>query len=187
MIRKSEIIAAAALAGLLLCAVPASAQMMGGGAAAAGNGVGGVEWGDGPRGPSYDAATEYRNGMAELQAGKFRDAERSFNHALSVDRNNADTYYQLGLAKAGEGDLSGAKNAYERSLKLDGHPINVRRDYAVALAKLNQPAKAQAQLDILKGQANACGAGCPMAGDLKDAVTAVEAAMPPSAAAPKAG
>src|ERR1700761_3531578 len=110
MNKMMRALGAAAMAACLGSAVPASAQMMGGGAAAAGNGVGGVEWGDVGR-PAYDAATEYRNGVAELKAGQFRDAEHSFNHALVVDRDNADTYYQLAQAKVGEGDLSGAARA----------------------------------------------------------------------------
>jgi tetratricopeptide (TPR) repeat protein len=181
---RAGLMSAVALTTLLLAAAPAAAQMMGGGAAVAGNGVGGREFEGGPNSlPAYDPAVEYRAGVAEMQAGKFHEAERSFNHALAVDANNPDTFYMLGLAKAGGGDLRGAARAYERSLKLDSHPINVRRDYAVTLAKLNQADKAQAQFAILKAQADACGTSCPMAGDLKAALAAVEAALPPAAKA----
>jgi tetratricopeptide (TPR) repeat protein len=135
--------------------------------------------------PAYDPAIEYRDGLAALQAGKFRDAERSFDNALTVDPRNADTLFMLGMAKAGRGDLKGAAHAYEKSLKIDDNQIPARREYAVALARLGQADKAQAQLAILKARADACADACAEAPDLKAALAAVQAALSPAAAAPK--
>ena len=121
--------------------------------------------------------------MAALQDGKFRDAERDFDNALSVDSKNADTLFMFGMAKAGHGDLKGAAHAYERSLKVDDQQIPARREYAVTLAKLGQADKAQAQFAILKTRADACGDACPESADLKAALAAVQAALSPSGGA----
>jgi len=133
--------------------------------------------------PTYDAAEEYRKGSDALQAGKYRDAERDFDHALSVDPKNADTLFMYGMAKAGHGDLKGAVHAYEKSLKIDDQQIPARREYGVALAKLSQTPQAQAQLVILKARSDACADTCPQAADLKAAMAAIQAALSPTAGA----
>ena len=173
-----------------LCGVAAGAlavMLAPGDASASGGGMGGGGGLPSVTQPTFDPAVEYQQGEAALQAGKFRDAERHFDNALSADPDNAQTLYMMGLAKAGHGDMKGAAHAYERSLKVDGQQIQARRDYAVTLVKLGQADKAQAQLAILKTRADACGDTCPEAGDLRAALAAVQAALSPApgaAAAP---
>jgi tetratricopeptide (TPR) repeat protein len=126
--------------------------------------------------PAYDPAVEYQHGQAAMQAGKYADAEHHFGNALSVDPNNADTAFMLGMARAGHGDEKGAAKAYEKSLKIDDKRIDARR------AKLGQNDKAQAQAAMLKSQSDACADTCPQAADLKAAMAAVQAAMAPGGA-----
>jgi len=136
--------------------------------------------------PTYDPAVEYQKGQAALQDGKFQDAEHHFGNSLAADPNNAGTLFMLGMARSGRGDEKGAVKAYEKSLKIDDGQIGARREYGVALAKLGQNDKAQAQLDLLKTRADACGDSCPQSADLKAALAAVQAALAPGggAAAP---
>ncbi len=181
MIIQSRI-SMAALGAVLLLA-PGLALASAGGGAGGGGSMGGFSDTPSQSAPQYDPAVEYRNGVADLQSGKFREAERDFNHALSVDSKNADTLFMLGMAKAGHGDLKGAAGAYEKSLKIDDQQIPARREYAVTLAKLNQPDKAQAQLAILKTRADTCGENCAQAADLKAALAAVQAALSPTGGA----
>jgi tetratricopeptide (TPR) repeat protein len=169
--------------GGVLAALVVAALAAPGAASAAGGGMSGGGGAPSMTQPTFDPAVEYQKGVDALQAGKFRDAERSFDNALSADPNNAQTLYMMGLAKAGKGDLKGAARSYERSLKFDSHQIQARRDYAVTLAKLGQADKAQAQLALLRTQAAACGETCPEAADLKAALAAVQAALSPSGGA----
>jgi tetratricopeptide (TPR) repeat protein len=152
-------------------------------ARASGGGMGGGGGAPSLSEPTYDPAVEYQKGQTALEAGKFRDAERYFGNALSVDPDNAATLFMFGLAKAGHGDLKGAAHAYERSLKADAQQIPARREYAVTLARLGQADKAQAQLALLKARADACGDTCPEATDLKAALAAVQAALAPAGGA----
>jgi len=133
--------------------------------------------------PAYDPVEEYRNGVAALQAGKFKDAERDFDHVLDVAPRNADALFMMGLAKTGKGDLKGAARAYEKSLKIDPQQIRAARELAVTDAKLGQADKAQAQLTTLKARAAICADACADAPDLKAAIGAVEAALSPADAA----
>jgi tetratricopeptide (TPR) repeat protein len=157
---------------------------------ASGGGMGGMGMGSmgGPQMPSvstptYDPAVEYQEGLAALQAGRWRDAENHFNNALSVDGRNTDALFMLGQAKAGRGDLKGAQRAYERALKVDPNLITARRELAVVLAKENHPDDAKAQLDILQQRATACGDTCADSADLKAAIATVQAALSPKTAA----
>ena len=75
------------------------------------------------------------------------------------------------------GDLRGAATSLDDALKLDPQQIAVRREYAVTLAKLNQPEKARAQLALLKANADACGASCEKADELNAALARVQASL----------
>ena len=53
--------------------------------AAAACGSGGTGMGNMPDQPEYDPAIEYQQGTADLQAGKYKDAIRDFEHVVDVD------------------------------------------------------------------------------------------------------
>jgi len=153
---------------------------------ASGGGGGGMSTGGGMpsvQAPLYDPVEEYRNGVADLQAGKFKEAERDFDHVVEVAPKNADALFMLGMAKTGRGDLKGAARAYEKSLRVDPGQIRAVRELAITDAKLGQADKAQVQLTALKAKAMTCADACAEAADLKAAIGAVEAAMTPAAAA----
>jgi tetratricopeptide (TPR) repeat protein len=169
---------AAMLAGAALAA-PLAAWASGGG------GMGGGMSMPSAQAPMYDPVEEYQNGVAALQAGKFKDAERNFDHVLDVAPRNADALYLMGMAKTGKGDLKGAARSYEKALKVDSKQIRAERELAITDAKLGQADKAQAQLADLKARAATCGDSCAEAADLKAAIGAVESAMAPSAATVK--
>ena len=167
--------------GVLAVATPLAAAW------ASGGGGGGLGGGGMPSAtaPMYDAADEYRAGMAAYQAGKFKDAARSFDHATQAAPDEASGWRMLGLARSGADDTKGAARAFERALKIDPKAIDTRRDYALALNQLKMTDKASAQLATLQTRAAACNDSCPEAADLKAAISQVEAALKPDAAAPK--
>jgi tetratricopeptide (TPR) repeat protein len=160
---------------LVLIGAPGAALASGGG------GMGGGMSMPSTQAPLYDPVEEYRNGVADLQAGRFKDAERDFDHVLDTAPKNADALFMLGMAKTGRGDLKGAARSYEKALKADPKQIRALRELAITEAKLGEADKAQTQLAMLKTQAASCADACADAADLKAAVGAVEAALPTAA------
>ncbi len=153
------------LAGALIVAgLPVAALASGGGM---GGSAVGASMGQEPSQttPQFDPSVEYQHGLADLQAGKFRDAVRDFDHVLETLPRDTDTLFYSGMSKAGAGDLKGAQHAYEKVLKVDADQIPARRELAVTLAKLGQGDQAKAQLDILQTRATACGDTCPPSAD----------------------
>jgi tetratricopeptide (TPR) repeat protein len=153
-------------------------------AAASGGGGGGGGQMPSVAAPQYDPVREYQRGLADYQAGKFKDAVRDFEHVTEVQPRVANPWYMLGLSRAGVGDLKGAAHVYEKAIKLDAAPVPPHREYGVTLAKLKQTDKAGAELAALKTRAAACNSTCPEAADLAAAVAAIEQAM--AAGAPAA-
>ncbi|MFN3511777.1 MAG: tetratricopeptide repeat protein [Phenylobacterium sp.] len=139
-------------------------------------GSGGGGGGDLPSasGPSYDPAAEYAKGVAALNAGQAREAERAFTRVVQALPRNAEAWRLLGAANAAQDDHKGARRAYERALKIEPDDIQGRQGLGVALGALKD-AKAAEQLDWLRARAEACG-GCAEAAALQTAVRAVEAA-----------
>ena len=167
--------------GLLAGALPLGATLLPGLAlASGGGGGGGGAMMPSQSMPQYDAAQEYRTGMAAYQAGKFKDAARSFDHVTQAAPGEVTGWRMLGLARTGANDTKGAAKAFERALKIDPKAVDTRRDYALALAQLKMSDKASAQLDQLKARAVACNDTCPEAADLKAAISQVEATLKPA-------
>ena len=152
--------------------------------AAGGGGGGGMDMPS--AGPAYDPAADYQKGVAALQAKDYAVADRAFGRVLNVQGRDAPTLYMSGSAKLGTGDLKGARKAFEKSLKYGPDNLLAQRDYAVTLVRLGETDLAKAQLAALTARVAACGAGCD-AGQLTEAVAAVEAALGGAAAAPAAG
>ena len=178
--------AAMALVGALATQPGASlAQGLNTGQGAAGGGVGGRGMGGAggdelPDAIRYDPVVEYKQGLADLEAGRFARADNEFGHSLQADPGNADTLYMRGKAKTGEGDLKGAEKFYDKALRVDSLKIPALRESALTLAKLGQADKAQARFAVLKTSSDACGGTCPEASALKEAMAMVQAALGPA-------
>lgn len=127
--------------------------------------------------PQYDPAEEYRNGVAALQASKYAEAKRAFDHVLSAAPKDANTHYLAGLARAGMGDNKGALKFFQKAVKYNDGLIPAHQQLGVTLAKLGDTAKAQAELDALSARAKNCGDACPEAADLRAAIAAITTAI----------
>jgi len=152
-----------------LLAVPAFASGGGGG--------GGMPSLPSASAPQYDAAAEYRTGVAALQAKDFKAAKTAFDHALSVASRDANTQYLAGVARTGLGDLKGARKFYAKAAKLDANMIVAWRDLGVTDGQLGDKVKAQETLSAIRAQRSACAETCPQAAALKEADEAVAAAL----------
>ncbi len=134
--------------------------------------------GDSDTSPRESSKEQYSQGLAALGRGQFREAERDFTHALSSDNSNTAILTSRGKAREGLGDFGGALHDYDKSLKLDPTQIDALRGAAIAQAKLGHADKARGSLGLLKLQSQGCAATCADAAALKDAIVAVEAALP---------
>ncbi len=130
-----------------------------------------------PSVPSYDPAVEYQKGVDALGQNRFAEAKKAFDRVLSVVATHAPANYLAGAARMGLNDQKGAIRYFQRAIKYDDNLILAHKSYGLALISAGQKDKAAAELADLKARAEKCGASCPQAADLKDAVTAIDAAM----------
>jgi tetratricopeptide (TPR) repeat protein len=94
-----------------------------------------VSYGCGPDLQTKQAA-HMQKGAVYLAEGKYSEAILEFRNAAAVDANDAQVYYQLGLAslKKGElGDLREAFRAFRKTVQLDATNL----DAQIQLSKLH--------------------------------------------------
>ncbi|HYE46514.1 MAG TPA: tetratricopeptide repeat protein [Caulobacter sp.] len=150
---------------------------------AAGGGGGGGSPSPSASGPAYDPAAEYQKGVDAISAGKWKDAQRAFGRVTEAAPKVPEGWFMLGFAKAGGGDLKGARKAYEKAVKLKPDDIAARRELGVTLAKLGEVDKARAELTALEARAAACAGACPDAALLTLSIAEIKGALAPAPAA----
>ncbi|MDZ4836878.1 MAG: tetratricopeptide repeat protein [Candidatus Melainabacteria bacterium] len=69
-----------------------------------------------PKSPAGDLV---QRAMEQYSAGDTTTAEKTFKRALSVDKNNADAHFNLGVLYEGKGDLNGALASYTKAQALN--------------------------------------------------------------------
>jgi len=127
--------------------------------------------------PQFDAAAEYRKGIAALQANQFAQAKKSFVKVLGVAPKDANTNYLAGLAHAGLKDLKGAAKYYAKAIKYDAAMVAAHQELGITYARMGDKPKAEASLAGLKALADKCAATCPDSAKLQSAMAAVTAAI----------
>jgi tetratricopeptide (TPR) repeat protein len=133
--------------------------------------------------PQFDAAAEYRKGIEALKAQKFAEAKKAFNSVLSAIPSDANVNFLAGMADAGLNDLKSAARHYERAVRSNSKLAPAYQELAITYLKLGDRGKAQATFAKLQKLDQACAGTCKDAQAIKDAVTAVQAALaaPPQA------
>lgn len=144
--------------------------------AAASGGMGGGSTMPSQSGPSYDPTEEYRKGLAAMDAKDYRTAKSAFDRVIAVAPKDAMTQYYAGMARAGLDDWKGARKFFDKAVKLDPNQVAAWKQLGIAQAKSGEADKAAETLAGIKARAATCGA-CANAAALKDAETAVAAAM----------
>lgn len=127
--------------------------------------------------PSFDPAAEYRKGVEALDMKKFAEAKRAFVRVLGATPRDANVNYLAGLAYAGSNDFKNARKYFEKAVRYDAKMVRAHRELGVALAKLGEKPKAEAELASLKLMADQCGATCPDSAALKEAMAALMEAL----------
>jgi tetratricopeptide (TPR) repeat protein len=168
LIRTSKLL----LIGGSLAAWAASSQ-----AAPGGGGGGGSPSMPSSSAPQFDPAAEYRAGVEHLQANRFKEAKKAFDHVLEVAPRDANTNFLAGLAVNGLGDAKGARRYFERAVRADKKMVAAHRELGLVYAKLGDWEKARAQLDRLKALESECGAGCANATEIGGSIAALNSAL----------
>jgi len=133
--------------------------------------------------PDFDAAETYREGVEALKASQFDKASKSFSKVLGVAPTDPNVNFLAGMARAGLNDLKGAAKFYEKAVRADSKLVPAHQELAVTYLKLGQRNKAEAELAKLQKLDASCNSACKDAQAIKDAITAVQAALaaPPQA------
>jgi tetratricopeptide (TPR) repeat protein len=127
--------------------------------------------------PEFDPAAEYRQGIAALQAGRYEDAKRLFEHVLTVVPHDAQTNLLAGLANEGLGDFRGAQTRFEQAVRANPALIPARRELGLTYLRLGQRTRAEEQLAGLNRLRIECAANCPRAAEIAGAIEALSVAL----------
>lgn len=146
-------------------------------ASAAGGGVSGGGGSPSADAERYDAAEEYRSGLAAYNAGDFDKAAKHFMRVIRVAPKTAEAQYLLGASYMGLGKADKARKPLEKAVKYAPTMIAAQRDLALAYAQLERAADAQTILDRLTARSTACAAACVDMAELGQAITAIQSAM----------
>lgn len=136
--------------------------------------------------PQYDVAAEFQSGLDAMKTSRFKDAQRAFDHVLSVNSRHVQANFMAGFSRASQGNDKGANRFYEKAIKYDPDFILAHRELALSHLRLDDRERATAILAYLKQRAAACADTCAKAADLRAAVSTLEAALAPSAPPPAA-
>jgi len=147
---------------------------------AAGSGSGGGSFGGGggasPSVPSYDPVVEYQAGLKNIEAEKFKAAEKNFQRVIKVAKRHAQSHYYLGVAKVGQGKHKSSTSHFKSAIKYDENMHAAYGGLGAAYAHRGKVEKAQAVLEDLDALAATCGT-CANSGAIKAAQDKINAAL----------
>ncbi len=106
--------------------------------------------------PQVDPQQSYAEGVAALEAGDYKTAEKRFGEVLSVARNNVEANYYMGLAKVGRDKHKASIRYFERAIKERPGFVEAREQAALALVVIEKQEKAGEQLAALNEIKNNC-------------------------------
>lgn len=145
--------------------------------AAGGGGGGGGSSMPSESAPRYDAAEEYRKGIAALEVKDFKAAKMALDRVITMAPKDANSHYLGGMARAGLKDWKGALRFFEKSVKLNANFVPARAQMGVAHAMTKNTAKAKAVLSDLSTMAAKCAGECSDAAALKAGTDAITVAL----------
>ena len=157
------------LASSLLVAAPAFAS---GGGGSGGGSIGGGTTSQ----PRYDPVVEYQSGLANLEAGEFKKAEKNFTNVTKVTKGHAQSYYYIGVAKVGRDKHKSAVRSFKSAIKYDENMHAAYAGLGTAYVNSGKVEKAQDVLEDLAALAETCGS-CAQSGAIKAAQDKITAAI----------
>lgn len=177
---KRRLMTMLVLSTLMAAGPVGGARAMSGGGGSSGGGMPSTS-----TGPRIDPAQSYQEGVAALQAGDYKTAERKFGEVLSVARDHPEANYYMALAKVGRGKEKSSVRYFKRAISEREGFVEAREQLALVYIKLEETEDAVEQLEALKEiKANCTSDTCDQAYiDRTDkAIATVEAALNSGAA-----
>lgn len=147
---------------------------------------GGAPW-ISPTEETVDIQQSFKDGLAALEAGDHKKAERKFGEVLTAAPQHPEANYYMGLAKSGRGKDKQAAKYFARAVKARDNFTEAREQLALVSIKLGDSDAARSQLAAIKAAAAACTAETCDAAYVERAAKAVErieAALAAAAPAP---
>jgi tetratricopeptide (TPR) repeat protein len=123
---------------------------------------------------SPERAVRQAHGL--LLAGRYREADRLLAQPL-VSLGSAPLFRMSGLARAGSGDLEGARQQFRTALEIDGNDAPTTAALGLVALRLGRDAEAEALLERLERRKQRCDGRCRDAAAIGSAATALRAAI----------
>lgn len=177
---RSHLRFATSIAAAIAIAATANALASGGGGGSSGPAIPSAST------PQYDPAVEFKNGLDAMKTSRFKDAQRAFDRVLAVNSRHVQANFMAGFSRASQGNDKAANRYYEKAIKFDPNFILAHRELALSHLRLDDRERTTAILSELKQRATACAETCPQAADFEATISALEAALAPSAPPPAA-
>jgi len=124
---------------------------------AAGGGGGGSFSSPSRSAPAIDPVVKYQEGIAALQSGEFRAAEKAFKKVIGVTRKHANSQFFLGVALFKQDKFKKARRPLLKALKYDDDLVEAHGYLGVVFQKTNKLDKLEEQRQILIEKQQACG------------------------------
>lgn len=96
-----------------------------------------------PAEPASPAADLLQDAMNQYSTGDVATAEKTFKRVLTIDRNNPDAYYNLGVIYEGKGDLKNALENYQKASALNPSDSELKSAVASVRGKLDKNRQVQ--------------------------------------------
>jgi len=144
-------------------------------ALAAGPGAGSASGGPSmPGGRQIDAQKRYADGLAALQAAKYKDAVSAFKDVLEVSPRNGQVSFMLGLSQAAQEDWREAQKSLTTAVKYAPDLPDAKSWLGAVYVKLGDGRKAAEQRAALQSMKDKCAGGCADAARIDAALKRID-------------
>jgi tetratricopeptide (TPR) repeat protein len=113
-----------------------------------------------PSGKQIDAQKRYADGVAALQAAKYKDAASAFQDVLSVSPKNGQVAFMLGVAQVGLEDWRNAQKSLTSAVKFAPDLPDAKSWLGAVDVKLGDAKKAAEQRTALQAMKDKCAGAC---------------------------
>ena len=132
-------------------------------ALAAGGGGGGGGGAPSASGSGVDPAKRYAQGVEQLKASNFKQAEKAFGDVLRAAPKDPSSNFMMSLAQIGQQDFEQARKYLRNTVKYDANHVQARGWLGAIEAKLGDAAKSAEQKTALEAAKATCAGTCPEA------------------------
>lgn len=120
---------------------------------------------------------DYKNGVASLEAGDYKDAEQSFRKVVNARSDDGDARAYLGIAQAKLGKYQDARTSLERAIRDETVLPGAWENLGIVYLHFDEVDKANEQLTALGELKDDCGASCPNPQELQSSYDTLRTAI----------